>query len=248
MPDAKITLHQTPISNPCMAVRAALDLKGLDYEVVDFPISPERAERMEEIYGAGRRTVPGMLVGEERVHSSLAIMARLEELAPVPPLYPADIAAEVREAARWGDEFQDMARRLPFGALHFRPEFAGIFAGVPQLDPAGVDAAIKGIRSTWKWQGITAVRLSDDLAALPGHLDHIDALAADGIVGAESPTAADLQIGSTVRILLIVGDLAPLFEGRSAAEIAMRWFPEYPGEIPAGAFPAGWVPPSRRGP
>ena len=40
-----------------------------------------------------------------------------------------------------------------------------------------------------------------DLAALPGQLDRIDAWIADGLLGGEQPNAADLQIGSTIRLL-----------------------------------------------
>ena len=43
-------------------------------------------------------------------------------------------------------------------------------------------------------------------------------------------------------MLLTVGDLLPLIEGRPGERIARACFPDYPGEIPAGAFPAGWVP------
>jgi glutathione S-transferase len=63
-----------------------------------------------------------------------------------------------------------------------------------------------------------------------------------GVIGGEAPTAADLQIGSTIRVLMTVGDLEPLLDGCAGTEIAMRWFPDYPGHVPAGAFPAGWVP------
>ena len=98
------------------------------------------------------------------------------------------------------------------------------------------------MRASWKYHGITAAQLADDLAGLPAKLDHVDELAAEGIIGGEAPTAADLQIGSTIRVLLILGDLRPLISGRPGEEIAMRWFPEYPGDVPAGAFPAGWVP------
>ena len=62
------------------------------------------------------------------------------------------------------------------------------------------------------------------------------------MIGGDEPTAADLQIGATLRVLLTVGDLRPLLEGRPAEALARRWFPDYPGDIPAGAFPAGWVP------
>jgi len=26
--------------------------------------------------------------------------------------------------------------------------------------------------------------------------------------------------------------------------VTRRWFPDYPGDVPAGAFPAGWAPPA----
>jgi len=42
-------------------------------------------------------------------------------------------------------------------------------------------------------------------------------------------------------VLLTVGDLHPAFEGSSAERIARRFFPDYDGEIPAGAFPPAWV-------
>ena len=86
------------------------------------------------------------------------------------------------------------------------------------------------------------MRLAEDLAGLPAKLDHVDALAQEGIVGADTPTAADLQIAATLAVLLTVGDLRPLLAGRAAERIARTWFPDVPGDIPAGAFPAGWVP------
>ena len=151
----------------------------------------------------------------------------------------------MREAERWGDdELQDLGRRLPWGALYFRPESMGTFAGpgAPPLDPAGTDFAIAATQRWWPYHHITAVQLAEDLAGLPAKIDHIDALAADGIVGGEQPTAADLQIGATLLVLLTLGDLRPLIEGRPAEQLARRWFDDYPGDVPAGAFPAGWVP------
>jgi glutathione S-transferase len=183
------------------------------------------------------------VVDGEPVHGSRAIMAKLEEIAPDPPLFPAEIAEQVREAERWGDEeLQQLGRDLGWGALLFRPEAMGTMAGGEPLDPAGTDFAIKFVRASWKYHGITAVRLAEDLAGLPAKLDRVDALAADGIIGGDTPNAADLQIGSTIRVFLILEDLDPLVRGRAGEEIAMRWFPDYPGRVPAGAFPAGWVP------
>lgn len=238
----KVTLHALPPSHPCMAVAAALRYKDIEYEWKNLDMTRHN-EEMEALYGSGRKTVPGLTVGEERIHGSTAIFERLEELRPEPALYPPEIAAKVREAELWGDrELQDLGRRLPWGAMHFRPEALGTFGGAQELDPAGTDYAIKLARAMWKYHRISAVRLSEDLAVLPSLIDETERLAADGIIDGDNPTAADLQIGATVRVLLTVADLDPLFAGTAAERIARRHFPDYPGRIPAGAFPPGWLP------
>jgi glutathione S-transferase len=234
-----LTLHALPPSHPCMTVVGALDYKGLAYERIDF--SPgEHVEKMQAIYGEGNSTVPGMLIDGEPVHGSRAILDRLEAIEPEPPLYPSDA---VREAERWGDEeLQDLGRRLPWGVLHFRPEAMGTFGGRGQLDGPGTDFAIKFVHGSWRYHKISAARLHDDLAGLPEKIAHIEQLAAEGVIGGSQPNAADFQIGATIRVLLPIGDLQPLLSGSAAERIAMRFFPEYPGEVPAGAFPAGWTP------
>ena len=238
----ELVLHALPPSHPCMTAEAALRLKGLAYERIDFAPG-EHTAKMAELYGEGNTTVPGLTIDGEPVHGSRTILERLEALEPEPALYPEGTADAVREAERWGDEeLQDLGRRLPWGALHFRPEALGSFGGAGPLDPAGTDFAIRFARASWKYHRITAERLAADLAGLPAKLDHVDELAEQGTIGGERPNAADLQIGATLRVLLTVGDLLPLIEGRAGERIARACFPDYPGEIPAGAFPAGWVP------
>src|SRR3954453_4272332 len=229
-----------------MTVAAALELKGLEYERVDLPMP--HAPEMAKIYGEDRTTVPGMLIDGEQVHGSRAIIERLEAIRPEPTLYPGDAADEIREAERWGDEeLQDLGRRFPWGALHFRPEAMGTFGGAGPLDGPGTDYAMKFVHATWKYHRISGEVLERDLAAFPEKIDHIDRLAQEGVIGGELPNAADLQIGATIRVILVVGDLVPLIEGRAAERIARRWFPEYGGSIPAGAFPANWLPQAGRG-
>lgn len=241
----EITLHGLPPSHPSLAAEVALRVKGLEFERVEMEMGRHN-EQMEAIYGAGNRTVPGIVIDGEPVHGSRPIFARLDEIAPEPALYPEPIAAAVRDADRWGDEeLQDLGRRLPWGALHFRPEALGTYGGGETLDPAGTDFAIRLTRATWKYHGISAERLAADLADLPVKLDRIDELAAEGVIDGERATAADLQIGSTIRVLLTIGDLEPLLAGRDGERIARRWFPDYPGRVPAGAFPDGWVPAAR---
>lgn len=242
MSSPALVLHVLPPSHPCKTVEAALNLKGLAYERVDLTPGPH-VEEMARLYGEGNTTVPGLMIDGEPVHGSRPILARLEQLISEPALYPEPIAEAVREAERWGDEeLQDLGRRLPWGALCFRPEYLGTFGGAGVLDAAGVDFAMTYVRATWKYHGITAQRLAEDLAGLPSKIDHVDKLVADGTIGGDTPTAADLQIGATLRVLLTLGDLRPLIEGRPAEAVGRTWFPNYSGEIPAGAFPAGWTP------
>jgi glutathione S-transferase len=243
MPTAEqITLHVLPPSHPCMTARAALELKGLEYQAVDLDLG-KHGNQVEEIYGEGNRTVPGMSIDGELVHGSTAILARLEELVPENPLYPPDKADEVRAAELWADgHLQDLGRRLPWGALYFRPEAMGTFGGGGgPLDPAGTDFAMKFVRSTWKYHGITCELIADDLKAFPAMVDQISEFAAQDLIDGEEPTAADLQIAATIRVLLTVGDLHATLEGTPAEKIARRYFPDYDGLVPAGAFPAGWI-------
>ncbi len=235
----ELTLHALPPSHPCMTVAAALEYKALPFERIDFTPG-EHVEKMQEIYGEGNSTVPGLLVDGEPVHGSCAILERLEAIAPEPTLYP---TPQVREAELWGDgELQDLGRRLPWGALHFRPEAMGTFAGGEPLDGAGTDFAIGYVRAAWKYHKVSAARLQEDLAGLPAMLARVEELAQDGVIGGEQPNAADFQIGATIRVLLTVGDLRPLLAGSAGERIALRHFPDSPGKVPAGAYPAGWTP------
>jgi glutathione S-transferase len=238
----RLTVHLLTPSHPCAAVEAALKVKGLEYERVEMPMGRHAGE-MEKLYGEGRRTVPGLLIDDEPVHGSNAIFERLEQLVAEPALFPDGLGDAVPAAARWGDgELQDLGRRLPWGALHFRPESMGTLGGGGTLDPAGTDFAMRFIHAAWKYHSITAARLADDLAGLPALLDRVDALIAEGVLAGDEPNAADLQIGATLSVLLTVGDVRPLIEGRPAEQVARRFFADRPGLIPAGAFPAAWVP------
>ena len=78
-----------------------------------------------------------------------------------------------------------------------------------------------------------------DIAALPAQLQRIDGWIAEGLLGGEAPNAADLQIGSTIRLLMTIGDVRPLIEGHAAAQLG-RYFPPMVGEVPAGVLPAEW--------
>src|SRR3712207_138765 len=103
-----VTLHAVPSSHPVLAVEAALRLRGIEFERVDF-LPGQHADEIERIYGEGRRSVPGVVFEDGPVHGTTAILEHLDE----GDLFPSDA---VREAEAWGHEVQDVARRLVFGA------------------------------------------------------------------------------------------------------------------------------------
>jgi glutathione S-transferase len=238
-------LYVLPGSHPCAAVEAALRLKGMEFDRVDLiPMTQLLIGPLR--YGGS--TVPGMRIDGERLVGSRTIMRRLDELAPEPLLLPPpgdERYAPVLEAERWGDEvLQPVPRRLIDVAFLRRPQAMLSYAQGARLPMPGalmkpatpLTAKLMAMRN--KARDATA---RADIAALPGQLDRIDRWIAEGLIGGERPNAADLQIGSTIRLFMSIGDVRPLIEGRPAAKLA-NWFPPMVGEIVAGVLPAEWFP------
>jgi len=241
---AQPTLYVLPASHPCAAVESALALKDLPYRrVVLLPIMPVAVGPVRW----GGTTVPGMRVDGERIVGSRTIMRKLDELASEPPLLPPEGTPErasVLEAERWGDEvFQSVPRRLLDVGWLREPACMESYAGDEKLPlPRSVlrpslplTARLMAMKNHAKDEAARA-----DIAALPGQLDQIEQWMSDGVLGGEAPNAADLQIGSTIRLLQTIADVRPLLEGRRALELT-RYFPPMVGEIPAGTLPAEWI-------
>jgi glutathione S-transferase len=239
----RLRLYVVHGSHPCAAVEKAMEMKGLSYEVTEWP-PPLHAPIQRALFGA--RTVPGLKIDGEKVSGSRAIMRRLEQLAPQPPLFPTnpDARGRVERAERWGDEvFQPVARQLIWTGFKHCPEAMvsyGEHSRLP-MPPAAIRLSAPLIAHL----GARLNRTDDGVArsalgALPGQLDQIDAWIADGAIGdRERPNVADLQLGATIRLLLTIGDARPLIEGRPSAELARALFPQADGEMPAGSLPAG---------
>ena len=238
----KLKLYVLPGSHPCAAVEVALHMKSVPYSRVDLLPMVQMAVG-PLLYGG--MTVPGVRVDGERIVGSRKIMRRLDELAPEPPLLPADASARAQtlEAERWGDEaFQSVPRRLlDAGFLRNSACMESYVADdVKLLLPRGMmrpalpaTARLMAIRNRAKDENVRI-----DLAALPAQLQKIDAWIADGLLGAsEQPNAADLQIGSTLRLLSSIADVRPFLDGHRAMELT-RYFPPMVGEVPAGTLPA----------
>jgi glutathione S-transferase len=240
-----LKLYAVPGSHPSACVEAALQLKGVPYERVDLITGLHVAQQTARF---GKRTVPAIAGDGVKLTGSGAILRWLEGAAPKPALFPADPErrARVEEAEGWGEEIlQPAARRIAWAALRRDSSNVASYLEGAQL-PIPTNVAVRATPLVTRFvrrlnrAGDDNVR--EDLRALPGWLDRVDAWVADRTIGGQRPNAADLQIGSSLALLLTFGDVAPLIEERPAARVAERAFPEYPGHTPAGALPADWLP------
>lgn len=246
-----VKLYALPASHPCAAVEVALRMKAIEFRRIDW------LPTMERVVGPlryGGRTVPGMRIDGERLVGSRTIMRRLDELAPEPALLPPvgdERRERVLEAERWGDEvLQDVPRHLLDFAFTRRPAAMESYAGGAKLPlPIGVLRPAMGITARLMAQKnhATEAAARADLQALPAQLDRVDTWIAEGLLGSETPNAADLQIGSSIRLLQTIADVRPLIADRPATTLT-RYFPPGVGEVPAGTLPGEWLPTSATAP
>ncbi len=238
------TLYVLPGSHPCAAVEAALHCKAIEFKRVDLlPMSQLAVGPVR--YGG--LTVPGMRMGDERIVGSRAIMRRLDQLVPEPSLLPPagePMRTRVLDVERWGDEvLQAVPRRIIDAAFVRQPAALESYAGDAKLPlpralmrPAlPLTARVMAIKNKARDDSAAA-----DMRELPRQLDRIDEWIAEGVLGGERPNAADLQVGSSVRLLMTIGDVRTMIEGRPAAAL-VRYFPPAAGSIPAGVLPQAWL-------
>ena len=227
-------LYVVPASHPCATVMKALELKGVPYERVDLvPAFHVAAQRLR----FGARTVPGIIFDDgAKVQGSKPILRELDRRHPEPTL----VTAGGDAAETWGDEvLQPLVRRVIWAALSADTRAQESYIADAKLVPPTPKAVARATAGGLGWverklNKSTPDAVRSDLEALPGHLDEVDAWIADGTLGAE--TAADLQVFPSLRLLMTLEDLAPMFAGRPCAEHARRLFPVYPGRVSPGAL------------
>ena len=238
-----IKLYGTPPSPPSHSARLMVERKGLDHKMVW--LLPGMWPALLRTRGFRGGTVPAMKVDGRRIQGSTLISRVLEELKDEPPLFPSDSEKRVavEEAERWGDEvLQDVPRRIVRWMSVHRPETKVMIArevGIPfPRFAAWINTpAAKHLANKVDADG----KIQRAIAQVPEVLDHVDQLIADGVIGGEEPNAADFQIATSVRMLLNVGDLDPVTKDRPAADLAMRYVPEFGTDFPAGLLPAEWL-------
>ena len=239
-------LYVIPASHPSRTAAMMLDRKGIDYKRVDLlPVISKGALRALGFPGI---TVPALKLDGEGVQGSRDIARLLDRVEPEPALFPPDPdqRAEVERAERWGDdELQSVARRILWNGVRrdrapLRSYSDGARLGVPIGLAVRTAAPIVALSA--RFNEASDDRVREDLAALPGMLDRIDGWIEAGVLGGDPPNAADLQIATSVRLLMTLDDLRPAIEARPAGQLALRIDPDYPGRMPP-VLPAAWLEP-----
>ena len=243
------TLYAVHSSHPAHAARLMLEHKRIEHKLVN--LAPGTHAALLRLLGFRNGTVPALKLDGRRVQGSRTISRALEEAQPEPPLFPAEPQARIRveEAERWGDDIlQPFPRRLVGWITINGPEMRTNLAR-----EAGVPAPRLLGWANWPlaWHFARKVGATDTegvrrmVGMLPALLDHVDELLDEGTIGGKQRNAADFQIGTSVRLLMTIADLAPALEGRDAARFATKLMPDYPTGVPAGLVPQEWLEPLR---
>jgi glutathione S-transferase len=242
-----IKLYGTLPSPPSHSARLMLEFKGLDHKVVW--LLPGLWPALLRTRGFRGGTVPAMKVDGRRLQGSTVISRALEQLKSEPPLFPSDPERRlaVEEAERWGDQIlQNVPRRIVRWLAVHRPETKVLIAKDVGIPLPRFAAWINTPAARHLANKVDADReIQNAIAQVPEVLEHVDELIAEGVMGGEGPNAADLQIATSVRALLNVRDLDSVTRNRPAADLAMRYLPEFGTDFPAGLLPTEWLAPLR---
>ena len=107
-----VILYQFTLCPFCNKVRAALDLKGVDYETVE--VSPRTKVELPELPEEAPRKVPVLRIGDKVLYDSTDILMELDGFFPAEPtLLPSEEGTKARaqEIEAWVDE--QFIRALP---------------------------------------------------------------------------------------------------------------------------------------
>ena len=247
-----VVLYWMSISHPSQVARKMLDLKGVEYELVNVvPLNQRIRLRLAGFSGG---TVPALKLDGKRLQGSRLIARALDERWPEPPLFPADpaVRARVEEAERWGEEqLQPIPRRLFRYGVARNAQLRQWVVRTQRLPIPAVTA--QAIRPALEWyvrtveadgRRATEAGVRADLAALPALLDHVDGLLGDGTLTVDPPNAATLQIMASVNLLGRFADLAELVASHACAEPARELFPNDRAGLPPFLDPE-WLEPAR---
>ena len=233
-------LYTIELSHPGRAAQLMLAHKGIDYRTRVLPAGLHPLA----VRAAGFRgyTVPALKLDGRHIQGSLDIAQELERFRPQPSLYPGDRSA-IESAERWAEaELQPLPRRFFRFALTEQYEGRKWVARVSKLPAPGLQARtnVALVKAFARAEDARPERVREELAALPGTLDRVDALVADGTITLDPPNAATFQALTSLRGLCLFEQLRPLIEARPAGRLAVELIPDWP-TAPV-SLPDAWLP------
>jgi glutathione S-transferase len=227
-----------PGSHPVISAELMLRHKGVEFTRTDLPNMTHKV--MLPLLRYRGSTVPVMSIEGKRVSGTMRIARALETLVPEPPMLIADQGEEA-----WADSvLQDGVRQLARYAIGEDEEAMASFLHEPLLGipPGLVKRAVPVLRPVVSRQMRPKKGTAEAcLQALPGQLDRVDALLAEGVIGGEQPNVVDFQVAPSVRLMLTFDQLREAIDARPAGAHARRFVPDYPGRFRA-VFPDAWLP------
>lgn len=227
-----------PGSHPVISAELMLRHKGVEYTRLDLPNMTHKL--MLPLLRYRGSTVPVMTIEGKRVSGTMKIARALEALVPEPPMLIDDAGEEA-----WADSvLQDGVRQLARYAIGQDEEAMASFLQQPLLGiPVNVvKPALPVLRPVVARQMRPKPGTAEAcLQALPGQLDRVDALLAEGVIGGERPNVVDFQVAPSVRLMLTFDQLREAIDARPAGQHARRFVPDYPGRFRA-VFPDAWLP------
>jgi glutathione S-transferase len=231
-----------PGSHPVRSAELMLGYKGIEFTRRDLPNMTHRMILPLMRYRGS--TVPVMKLDGRRISGTMKIARALDALRPEPPLFPADRTA-VEGAEAWADAaLQDGVRQLArWAAAKDADGMASFLEGAKLHVPEHV---VRRTLPVIRPAIVMQMRMPDETAracleALPGQLDRVDALLAEGVIGGEQPNAADFQIAPCVRLMLCFDQLREHIDARPAGRHARALVPRYPGRF-GRVLPDAWLP------
>ena len=240
----RATLFGVPGSHPALAGELMLGQKGVEVRRLDLVAGVHRV--ILRALGFPRMTVPAVRLDGQRLQGTRTIALALDALIPGDPLVPTEpgYREAVMAAESWGDEvLQPVPRRIVWSALRrdrstLETYLEGAHLGIPAGLAARTAPPIIRLAARLNHASDDAVRR--DLRAVPGLLDRVDGLIAEGVIGGHDYNVADFQIATSVRLLMTLEDLRGAIESRPAARHARAVVPRFPGHI-GPVFPGDWL-------
>jgi glutathione S-transferase len=227
----ELVLYTIPGSHACRATTLMLEHKGMGWR--ERVLVPGVQTTTMKLRGFPGRTVPALRSDGERVQTNREIARFLDRLRPEPPLVPPGRAEEIEEAERFIDAvLQPIARRLALAAGRRDLALLADHADSGRLGVILAPSRWRRRLAVWgayRYFGIHGRVESLDLAALPGVLDHVDALVSAGTLNGAELNAADFQAAPCLALIGYRLDVRDVVASRPSWALVERLLPEPAG-------------------